>query len=207
MTPDPKPRTSPLPFLFAFALSAAAVAWYSSGDKTPVTEAVASQQTGALFGAALATGNMKKLVVHPERREVPAINFKDGKGTQLDLSTWKGKVVVLNLWAIWCPPCRKEMPDLAALQKELGGKDFEVVALSVDIKGYQVAHDFLKEVGAENITLVNDATMKSLSALREIGLPVTIIVDKQGKEAARHVGEAKWNSPDAQAVVKALMAE
>jgi thiol-disulfide isomerase/thioredoxin len=196
-------------FQLALVLAAgvALLGWYSVRDDAKIVEPVSAAETGGVFDAKLATGEMSKLIVHRDRRDLPQLAFKDGKGTALDLTAWKGRVVVLNLWAIWCPPCRKEMPDLSALQKTLGGPEFDVVALSVDVKGYQVAHDFLKEVGADNITLVNDSTMKSLNALREIGLPITVIIDKQGKEAARHIGDAKWNAPEAIAVMKTLMAE
>jgi thiol-disulfide isomerase/thioredoxin len=172
--------------------------------ETAVT-APTAETTG--FSKALATGPMAGVVIHPSRKTLGAFTFKDETGKELDLSAWKGRVVLLNLWATWCTPCRKEMPDIAKLQKELGSADFEVVALSVDRKGLEASQAFLKDIGADNLKTYTDQTSSSLAAIQALGLPATILIDRRGQEAARILGPAEWASPEAQAMIKALIAE
>lgn len=154
-----------------------------------------------------ATGSLAGLLVHDPRAAMPDVAFQDSAGAPLSLSAWKGRVALVNLWATWCGPCRKEMPALAALQKDLGSKDFEVVAVSLDMKGIPASSAFLKETGAEALALYADPKGELLNTLNAPGLPVTILVDRQGREAARMVGPAEWNSPEAQALIKAALAE
>jgi thiol-disulfide isomerase/thioredoxin len=150
---------------------------------------------------------MAGVVVHPQRKALGAFTFKDATAKDVDLSAWKGRVVLLNLWATWCTPCRKEMPDIAKLQKELGSNDFEVVALSVDRKGLEASQAFLKDIGADNLKAYTDQESTSLAAIQALGLPASILIDRKGMEAARILGPAEWASPEAQAMIKALIAE
>jgi thiol-disulfide isomerase/thioredoxin len=113
---------------------------------------------------------------------------------------------LLNLWATWCAPCRKEMPDLAKLQKDLGGADFEVLALSLDRKGAEASAAFLKETGADNLAVYTDVDSKSLAALNALGLPATILIDRGGMEVGRLLGPANWASEEAKALVKKTLA-
>ena len=145
-------------------------------------------------------------IKHPVPKDIAAFSFADGTGAPLDLSHWKGKVVLLNLWATWCAPCRKEMPELAQLQKLLGSADFEVVAISEDLKGVEASAVFLKDSGAENLALYVDPKMAALNALQSIGLPTTLLIGRDGKEIGRLLGPADWASKDAQDLVKATLA-
>ena len=145
-------------------------------------------------------------IKHPVPKDIAAFTFADGTGAPLDLSHWKGKVVLLNLWATWCAPCRKEMPELAQLQKLLGSADFEVVAISEDLKGAEASAVFLKDSGAENLALYVDPKMAALNALQSIGLPTTLLIGRDGKEIGRLLGPADWASKDAQDLVKATLA-
>jgi thiol-disulfide isomerase/thioredoxin len=144
---------------------------------------------------------------HGQRKALGAFTFKDATAKDIDLSAWKGRVVLLNLWATWCTPCRKEMPDIAKLQKELGSTDFEVVALSVDRKGLEASQAFLKDIGADSLKAFTDQESTSLAAIQALGLPASILIDRKGMEAARILGPAEWASPEAQAMIKALIAE
>jgi thiol-disulfide isomerase/thioredoxin len=146
-------------------------------------------------------------LVRPDRKPVADLNFQDADGKPLKISDWKGRVVLINLWATWCAPCRKEMPDLAELQKELGGQDFEVVAISVDRKGVEASAAFLKETGADNLKLYIEPTTAIVNDLQAIGLPATILLDRQGNEIGRLLGPADWASPEAVALIKAALAE
>jgi len=135
------------------------------------------------------------------------VAFQDEAGKPLKLSDWKGRVVLVNLWATWCAPCRKEMPDLAKLQKELGSDQFEVVAISVDRKGAEASSTFLKETGADNLKLYMEPTTAIVGELQSAGLPATLLIDRQGRELGRLLGPADWASPEAQALVKAALAQ
>ena len=159
------------------------------------------------FSKALATGSLAGFIIHPQRKDIAAFSFANDKGQTLDLSKWKGRVVLLNLWATWCAPCRKEMPDLSKLQTALGGPDFEVVALRLDRKGLAASQAFLKETGVSNLAAYVQPDGKPLAALEALGLPATILIDRNGKEAGRILGSVDWASPESQAMVKALLAE
>ncbi len=150
---------------------------------------------------------MAAFLVKPDRPAVPSLSFKDGTGAPLSLENWKGRVVLVNLWATWCAPCRKEMPALAELQKLMGSADFEVVAISVDQKGVTASSAYLKETGAENLGLYVDESTKTLNDLQGPGLPLTVLVDRKGHEIGRLLGPAEWTSEDAKALLLAAIAE
>jgi thiol-disulfide isomerase/thioredoxin len=172
---------------------------------TAEAEAVATAPAGVTRD--LATGALAAFLVRLERKPVTDVAFQDGEGKPLKLSDWKGRVVLINLWATWCAPCRKEMPDLAELQKGLGGQDFEVVAISVDRKGVEASAAFLKETGADNLKLYIEPTTAIVNDLQAIGLPATVLLDRQGNEIGRLLGPADWASPEAKALIKAALAE
>ena len=159
----------------------------------------------ALGDDKLNTGHMAAFVYKPQPAELPALKFVDAKGEAKTLTDWRGKVVVLNLWATWCAPCRKEMPDLDKLQAELGGPKFEVVALGVDRGGVKAAEKFLQQVGNKSLALYVDPTAKLATELRVIGLPATLLIDAEGREIGRLLGPADWASEDAKKLVKSVM--
>lgn len=156
--------------------------------------------------ASLATGQIKNLAVSDSPRTVDASSFRDGTGREIELSAFRGRVILVNLWATWCGPCRHEMPSLDRLQAARGGKDFEVVAISVDRGGPTVAQGFLDEVGATSLALYIDQTTRIGRSMGAFGLPLTIILDRQGREIARLVGPAEWDSPEALAFIDAAIA-
>jgi thiol-disulfide isomerase/thioredoxin len=121
------------------------------------------------------------------------------------LADWRGKVVLLNLWATWCLPCRKEMPSLDRLQKEMGSDKFEVVAISVDRKGAAASKKFLDETQVERLALYVDATARLSSELRVVGLPATLLLDAQGREIGRLLGGAEWDSEDAKRLIRSAL--
>ena len=115
-------------------------------------------------------------------------------------------MVLLNIWATWCVPCREEMPALDKLETKLGGKDFDVVAVNIDKGGPDKAAAFLNETGATHLALYTDPTGKLFSTIKTVGMPTTLIIDRNGKEIARLVGPADWASPEAIAVIEAAIA-
>lgn len=183
--------------------------WFQGGGRKAVTTENPPQAGAAatLAGDALATGAIAAFLVKPDRPPLPDVTFADGAGRPVSLSQWKGRVVLVNLWATWCAPCRKEMPDLAALQKELGSADFEVVAISVDRKGAEASATFLEETGADNLALYVEPSAAIVNQLQALGLPATFLVDRQGREIGRLLGPAAWASPEAKALIRAALAE
>ncbi len=129
-------------------------------------------------------------------KEIPALEFEDGAGGARSLSDFKGKLVLLNLWATWCAPCREEMPALDRLQAKLGGPRFEVIALSVDQQGPEMARKFFAEIGVKALPLYIDRTAQAAFKLGAVGLPSTLLLDARGREVGRHIGPAKWDSPE-----------
>jgi thiol-disulfide isomerase/thioredoxin len=155
----------------------------------------------------MATGAVAAFVVTPDRPVPASFTFQDGSGKNLTLADWKGKVVLVNLWATWCAPCRKEMPQLAELQQKFGGDGFEVVAVSVDRKGVEASSEFLKAVGADALKLYIDKPAASLGALKSPGLPTTVLLDRQGREIGRLLGPADWIAPEAVKLIEAALGE
>ena len=155
----------------------------------------------------LATGTLTAFVVHSEPKPVADISFVDAEQTPLSLDDWKGRVVLVNLWATWCAPCREEMPALAALQERLGSEDFEVVAISLDRQGADVARPFLEEVGAEALKLYLDPSADVLADFKAVGLPATMLINRSGQEIGRMFGPAEWDAPEAIRLIEAAIAE
>lgn len=155
--------------------------------------------------AKLNTGHMTAFVYKPSPEALAELPFQDGDGKPLKLADWKGKAVLLNLWATWCGPCRKEMPALDKLQKDLGSDKFEVVALSVDRNGTEVAKKFLAEIKVEALRFYIDPTSRATSTLKAVGMPTTILIGADGLEIGRLVGPAEWDSDDAKKLIKSVL--
>jgi thiol-disulfide isomerase/thioredoxin len=147
----------------------------------------------ARSGAAEAPSNF---VLHPEPTPMPEVYFADGEGTARSLADFRGKFVLLNLWATWCAPCRREMPTLDRLQAMLGGPSFEVVALSIDRAGIEPVRRFYAEFGIKALGLYIDTSGKALRELGAIGLPATVLIDRDGNELGRLIGPAEWDAPE-----------
>jgi thiol-disulfide isomerase/thioredoxin len=153
----------------------------------------------------LSTGEMTAFRFHLEPRELANVRFVDASGAPRSLSDWKGKVVLLNLWATWCAPCRKEMPALDRLQQALGSETFEVVALNLDRGGVDVAKKFLDQIGIAALKLYADPSTRASTGLNAVGMPTTILIDRQGRELGRLVGPAEWDSADAHRLIAAAL--
>ncbi len=158
----------------------------------------------------LAKGELAALKLATEPRRLPNLTFTDAKGVSGSLEDFKGRIVLVNLWATWCVPCRKEMPELDHLQQVLGGPDFEVVAINLDTRDPDKAQRFLAETQVRHLRFFADPQTRSFQALRSVGrgfgLPTTLLVDRNGCELGFLAGPAAWGSPEAQALVKAAVA-
>jgi thiol-disulfide isomerase/thioredoxin len=164
-----------------------------------------SQQAGQDAGASSTT--RAGFTVWSEPRPVPAVQFIDDDGRPRSLADFNGEVVLLNVWATWCGPCREEMPTLDRLQQQLGSADFEVVALSVDQAGEQVVRDFYREVGVQHLGLYIDSSAQAAIDLNAIGLPTTLLLDRQGREVGRKLGAAEWDSPEVVEYLREVIAQ
>ena len=125
----------------------------------------------------------------------------------MSLASFKGKVVLLNIWATWCAPCREEMPGLDKLQAELGSDKFEVVALAIDKSGSAGAKKFLTDTKATRLAVFADPTAKEGTRLKVIGMPTTILIDELGREVGRLIGPAHWDSAEAKKLIEAQLSK
>ena len=139
-------------------------------------------------------------------RSLPNIAFEDEKGQKRTLADFKGKVMLLNIWATWCPPCRKEMPTLDRLQQRLGGSDFEVVALSIDRDGVPAVRKFFKEIGVRALAVYVDRNAEAGFSLGIVGVPTTLLIDRSGQEIGRLAGPAEWDSPKVMETIRRYLA-
>ena len=134
-------------------------------------------------------------------KAVPAIQIQDASGRVRSLEDFRGRTVLLNLWATWCAPCREEMPALDRLQAKLGGPRFEVVALSIDQQGLRAARKFFDDVGIKALALYVDPSAKAAFTLGAVGVPSTLLIDVDGREIGRHAGPAQWDSAEVAGVL------
>jgi thiol-disulfide isomerase/thioredoxin len=148
---------------------------------------------------------MAAFVFRSTPEALPRVTFRDAAGRERTLADWHGKVVLLNLWATWCLPCRKEMAALDRLQGELGSDAFEVLAVCVDRAGLPGARKFLAENGAVRLALYADASQRLASSLGATGLPATLLIDGEGREIGRLLGPAEWDGPDATRLIQAAL--
>jgi thiol-disulfide isomerase/thioredoxin len=160
--------------------------------------------------APLVHGEVAALTLAQKPFAVPDVAFKDAEGHDHKLEDWRGRTVLLNLWATWCVPCRKEMPALDALQGELGGPNFEVVAVNIDTRDPQKPLTFLKEVGIKHLAYFTDASAHVYEDLKTagkaFGMPTTLLVNRTGCEIGNMAGPAEWSSPEGVKLVSAAVA-
>lgn len=151
--------------------------------------------------APLARGEVAALTMTRAPLRVPDLAFDDADGNPRKLSDWRGRTVLVNLWATWCVPCRKEMPALDELQGKLGGSNFEVVAINIDTRDLDKPKKFLKDASLTRLGYFADPKAKVFQELksvgRALGMPTSVLVDGAGCEIATLAGPAEWASDDA----------
>ena len=160
--------------------------------------------------APLVHGEVAALAVAQTPFRVPDLTFKDAQGRDRTLADWRGRTVLLNLWATWCVPCRTEMPALDALQAKLGGTNFEVVAVNIDTRDPEKPLAFVKDVGIRHLAYYADPSAmvfeKLKTAGKAFGMPTTLIIDRSGCEIGTMAGPAEWASDDGAKLVSAAIA-
>ena len=148
-----------------------------------------------------------RFVMHSQPKPAASVSFVTGDSASMKLDDLRGKVVLLNIWATWCPPCKQEMPSLDRLQAKLGGPDFEVVALSIDkdAKGLAEVKSFYSQVGIRHLRIFQDPTGTVGFTLGTVGVPTTLLIDPHGRELGRLTGTAEWDSQEALDFVRRTM--
>lgn len=156
-----------------------------------------------IVNAAVDIGDQRFMRWHTPR-DLPAITFQDEAGKEMSLTAFRGKVVLLNIWATWCPPCREEMPSLDRLNDKRGGEHFEVVALSID-RDTALVKPFYEEFGIQALRGYFDPSAQIPNALRAPGVPTTLLIDQEGREIGRAMGPAAWDSAQVEALIDAAL--
>jgi thiol-disulfide isomerase/thioredoxin len=192
------------------AVGLAAVYGIKTMERNAPEAACAQAAETARRLAPLAHGEVAAFAVADPSRRLPDLAFRDGSGAERHLADWRGRTVLLNLWATWCVPCRKEMPALAALEEKLGGPGFEVVAVNIDTRDPAKPRAWLKEVGIDRLAYYADPSAKVFQDLKVVGraagMPTTLLVDPAGCELGTVAGPAEWASDDAVKLVTAALA-
>jgi len=152
----------------------------------------------------LRTGTMKKLLFS-DAKPVSSETFTDPDGATVTLADFNGKYALVNFWATWCAPCRKEMPQLSELQDEFGGDSFQVVTIATGRNPVPAIDRFFDEIGVSNLPRYLDPKSALARDMGVLGLPITLVLDPEGREIARMRGDAEWNSDSAKAVIAALL--
>jgi thiol-disulfide isomerase/thioredoxin len=147
-----------------------------------------------------------ELGLHSVPRELPDVRFAGPQGAPTSLAAFRGRIVLLNVWATWCPPCREEMPTLDRLQATLGGPEFEVVALSIDEGGMPAVQAFLVGAAIRHLRAYVDASGDARALFGVGGVPLTLLIDRDGREIGRKLGPAAWDHPDSVELIRGLLA-
>jgi thiol-disulfide isomerase/thioredoxin len=155
----------------------------------------------------LARGEVAAMAFAESPLRLPDLAFRDLAGTERHLADWRGRTVLLNLWATWCIPCRKEMPALDTLEGTLGDSRFEVIAINIDTRDSAKPRAWLEEVGVSRLAYYADPSAKVFQDLkligRAFGLPTTLLIDPAGCEIGTVAGPAEWASEDGIKLVRA----
>lgn len=152
-------------------------------------------------------GDVAALALASTPQPMPELKFTDKDGKPVKLSDFRGRNILLNLWATWCVPCRREMPALDRLQAKVGSPNFQVVAVNIDTARLDRPKTFLKEIGVKNLAFYADSTGDMFATLKQdgkaLGLPTTILLGKDGCAIGSMAGPAEWDSKDALALIGA----
>lgn len=160
---------------------------------------------GPVSGQAAPGDRKPRMTEAGSPRPLPDLKFVDRAGASRSLADFRGRFVLLNVWATWCAPCREEMPSLDRLQQSVGGFDFEVVALSIDRGGVFAVQSFYDELDLRALRIYVDASADALRGLGALGIPVTVFADRSGRELWRVTGPARWDDPEVVARIRAYL--
>jgi thiol-disulfide isomerase/thioredoxin len=192
----------------AVVLAGIYVTLAGQGNGVVAVECVAAKADAAALDP-LVGGEVAAFQIAREPEKLSELSFISADGKPITLAAFGGKVALVNLWATWCGPCRQEMPALDRLQAALGGDDFAVVPISIDIGDPDRPKAFLEQVGVKNLPLYTDRTTKIFEDVKArglaIGLPVTFLLDRNGCRLGHINGPAEWDSEDAKRLIEAAI--
>jgi thiol-disulfide isomerase/thioredoxin len=153
--------------------------------------------TDATLGLDSEDSNKKQSVfsLFKSVQAIPELRFLNRKGREITLEAFRDSIVLLNIWATWCAPCREEMPSLDRLQEELGGPDFHVLALSLDEAPPSVIRNFYDDLKIKSFFVYHDPTGNALLKLNLPGIPATFLIDRNGRGIGYVIGPVEWDSP------------
>lgn len=216
-TPPPGPERTPAlrrPAVLAGLAAAAALGLtvlygtFGPGGKSGAGECAAAAPLAEAMRP-LARGEVAAVQVAKAPKPVPALAFSGPDGKPMTLADFRGRTILLNLWATWCAPCRAEMPALDSLQAKFGGPEFEVVAINIDTRNLDKPKAWLAETGVTRLAYYGDPAAKTFQELKAagkaFGMPTTLLIDPRGCELATLAGPAEWHSQDAQALISAAL--
>lgn len=213
MTDDDKAPQSPArgrfgatPIYILAAVLAAIAGFWVFLFLYPAGRVIVQADGGAAENQAESASGLERLVRVSPPNALGDIAFTDGEGHARNLGEWRGKVVLVNLWATWCAPCKREMPSLDRLEAKLGGADFAVLPISLDRTGIEKPRQFLAANGFKKLGLFLDGPNALMQTLRAPGLPLSVLLDRQGREIARLAGPAEWDGPEAEKLIRAAIA-
>jgi len=215
-TPPPRPARSRRPLVIGAIVVGAMIGYTAVSHFDGLWHAAAPLDPTCLPAVAqakklspLAQGEVAALTMATAPLQIPDLAFKDADGQPKKLSDWRGRTVLVNLWATWCVPCRKEMPALDALQGKLGSPDFEVVAINIDTRDPAKPKAFLKDGNLDKLSYFTDSNAKVFQDLkavgRALGMPTSVLIDGRGCELATIAGPAEWASDDALKLIRATI--
>ena len=179
---------------------------YAGLETLYMKEPLESKQQGAENNATSGLGP-ENFITHMQPKTLPEMALQKADGSPTDLTAHRGDWLVVNFWATWCAPCRKEMPQLDALAKRYQGRGVKVIALSVDRGGAEKPEKFLHELGVAHLPRLYDPSYKAARAAALIGLPTTLLVSPDGNEIGRLAGEANWDTPDVHVLLDYYLAQ
>jgi thiol-disulfide isomerase/thioredoxin len=188
-----------LPALGVGVLGLAAAVWLWW---TPAPSRPASPDPLVVAAKPLAVGEVANFILYDVPEPAPEIAFTDERGTARTLRDFRGQAILVNFWATWCGPCKKEMPSLDRLQAALGSDRFQVLPVSQDKIAVDKVRAFYTQQTIADLPLYIDQTGTSQRAFAVTGLPATVLIDGEGRVVGRMVGPAEWDSPEAQALLK-----
>jgi len=204
-TRNERKRAAP-PAIYLVAAVIAAIAGFGTvyvsfapsdnGESAVSSADSANQRTGNSPLAGLNKGAMAPLVVRQKPVDLPPLTFTGADGKSVSLADFSGKIVLLNIWATWCVPCREEMASLDRLQRKLGVSALLVMPLSIDRQGIPVVKTFYDELGLQTLGIYVDQSGKAARDLDALGVPTTLLIDREGREIGRKIGAAEWDSPE-----------
>lgn len=195
-----------------FVLAAAAFLYVTiggGGKETAEAQACAANAAQRAAVDQAAKGEVAAMTIAKQPIPVTPLAFNGPDGQQETLDAFKGRVVLLNLWATWCAPCRQEMPALDRLEAKLGGPDFTVVAVNIDTTRLERPRAFLSDIGVKALPFYSDPKADVFYRLKQagkvVGLPTSILIDRNGCEIGTLAGPALWDSPDGVALIEAAL--